>query len=259
MPADDIDDSPMTLTRTWEEVFRRLDQWDVVEKLRALHLKSAASTSSTGFLPFKSPDVAHLMANTARRVCLYHHFHHDADDGLNDGSDDLWALMGSGAMASAMSINKTHVNEPQRGTIFDWSKMLAWNSTQDVSDTARELVAYRTQVSERSSDVSSQPAPAKKTARAKSRAITAAKTKKTTTPKGRLKTDEDADDTVTVVEFTMTDTVPVPGFLAVAFMETYETNPLELCMIAVGAIKKRAAAEPDKRNEINSESCPNSL
>jgi hypothetical protein len=90
----------------------------------------------------------------------------------------------------------------------------------------------------------------KKTARAKSRAITAAKTKKTATPKGRLKTaddDEDAEDTVTVVRFTMTNTVPVPGFLAVAFMETYETDPLELCVLAVDAIKKRAAAEPDKR------------
>jgi type IV secretory pathway VirB10-like protein len=68
MPSDNIDESPMTVTRTWEEVFRRLDQWDVVDKLRALHLKSSDSTSSTGFLPFKSPDIAHLMANTARRV-----------------------------------------------------------------------------------------------------------------------------------------------------------------------------------------------
>ncbi len=68
MPADNIDESPMTVTRTWEEVFRRLDQWDVVDKLQALHLKSSDSTSSTGFLPSKSPDIAHLMANTARRV-----------------------------------------------------------------------------------------------------------------------------------------------------------------------------------------------
>jgi fructose 1,6-bisphosphatase len=40
--------------------------------------------------------------------------------------------MGSGAMATAMLVNKVHVNEPQRGTPFDWSKMLAWNSTTDV-------------------------------------------------------------------------------------------------------------------------------
>ena len=139
MPADNIDESPMTVTRTWEEVFRRLDQWDVVDKLWALHLKSSDSTSSTGFLPFKSPDIAHLMANTARRVRLFHHFHHDADDGLNFGTDNLWALMGSGAMASAMSVNKVHVNEPQRGTPFDWSKILAWNSTTDVGGTVAEL------------------------------------------------------------------------------------------------------------------------
>jgi hypothetical protein len=120
------------MTRTWEEVFGRLDQWDMVDKLRALHLKSSSSSSSTGFLQFKSPDIAHLMANTSRRVRLFHHFHHNADDGLNDGTDELWALMGSGAMATAMAVNKSHVNEPQRGTTFNWSKMLAWNSTQHI-------------------------------------------------------------------------------------------------------------------------------
>ena len=250
MPADEIDNSPLTMTRTWEEVFGRLDQWDVVDKLRALHLKASTSTSSTGFLQFKSPDIAHLMANTSRRVRLFHHFHHDADDGLNDGTDELWALMGSGAMATAMSVNKNHVNESQRGTTFDWSKMLAWNSTRDVGDTIAEFAKSRTRVSGRSRDVSPQPAPAKRTARANSKATTATKTKKTAPPKGRLKTTddtEDDDDEVTVAGFTMTNTVPVPGFLAVAFMETYETNPLELCWLAVDAIKNRAAAEPDKR------------
>jgi hypothetical protein len=28
MPSTDIDDSPLTMTRTWEDVFGRLDQWD---------------------------------------------------------------------------------------------------------------------------------------------------------------------------------------------------------------------------------------
>jgi hypothetical protein len=249
MPADDIIDSPMAVTRTWEEVFKRLNLWDVVDKLRALHLTSSDSTSSTGFLPFKSPDIAHLLANTAQRVQLFHHFHHNADDGLKDGTDDLWSLMGSGAMATAMSVNKVHVNEPQRGTLFDWSKMLAWNSTKDVGDTVAEFAKSRTQVSGRSSDVSPQSEPAKRTARAKSRAITA-KTTKTALPKGQLKTtdnNEDNEDEVTVVGFTTTNAVPVPGFLAMAFMETYETDPLDLCLLAVDAIKKRAAAEPDKR------------
>ena len=70
MPAADIDDSPLMMTRTWEEVFGSLDQWDVVDKLRALHLKLSTNTSSTGFLQFKSPDIAHLVANTSRRVRL---------------------------------------------------------------------------------------------------------------------------------------------------------------------------------------------
>jgi hypothetical protein len=184
MPADDIDDSPLTMTRTWEEVFGRLDQWDVVDKLWALHLKSSTSTNSTGFLQFKSPDIAHLMANTSQRVRLFHHFHHDADDGLNDGTDELWALMGSGAMATAMAVNKSHVNKPQRGTTFNWSKMLAWNSTRDVGDTVAEFAESRTQVSGQNSDVSLQPAPAKRTARAKRNVITATKTKKAAPPKG---------------------------------------------------------------------------
>ncbi len=34
------------------------------------------------------------------------------------------------------------------------------------------------------------------------------------------------------------------------FMETYEKDPLELCLLAVDAIKKRAAAEPDKRRAL---------
>jgi hypothetical protein len=161
MPSDNIDESPMTVTRTWEEVFRRLDQWDVVDKLRALHLKSSDSTNSTGFLPFKSPDIAHLMADTARRVRLFHHFHHDADDGLNDSTDNLWALMGSGAMATAMLVNKVHVNEPQRWTPFDWSKMIARNSTTDVGDTVAEIAKSQTRVSGQSSDVSAQSAPVK--------------------------------------------------------------------------------------------------
>jgi hypothetical protein len=57
--------------------------------------------------------------------------------------------------------------------------------------------------------VSLKPKPAKRTACAKSKAITTTNTQKA---KGRLKTadnTEDNDDEVTVVGFTMTNTVPV--------------------------------------------------
>jgi hypothetical protein len=135
---------------------------------------------------------------------------------MTERTNELWALMGSGAMATAMAVNKSHVTESQRGTTFDWSKMLAWNSTRDVGDTVAEFAKSRTQVSGRSSDVSLQPAPAKRTACAKIKATTATKTKKAASPKGRLKTaddTEDNEDEVTVVGYTMTNTVPVPGFL----------------------------------------------
>ncbi len=79
--------SPMTMTLSWEEVFRRLDQWSVVEKLRDLHAKSNAGTSPTGFVRFGSPDIAHLVVDTQEEVRLFHHFHHDVDDGLNDGTN----------------------------------------------------------------------------------------------------------------------------------------------------------------------------
>jgi hypothetical protein len=159
--------------------------------------------------------------------------------------------MGSGAMAAAMAVNKSDVNEPQHGTTFDWSKMLAWNSTRDVADTVAEFAASRTQVSGQSSDVSLQPAPTTRTARAKSKVTTTTKTQKT---KGRPKMAVDAeenDDEVSVVGFTMTNTVPVPGFIAVALMETYETDPLELCLSVVDAIRSliRSAVAPQRRHQ----------
>ena len=42
--------------------------------------------------------------------------------------------------------------------------------------------------------------------------------------------DKDKEDEVTVVGFTTTNTVPVPGFLAVTFMETYKTDPLVMIL-----------------------------
>ncbi len=62
---------------------------------------------------------------------------------------------------------------------------------------------------------------------------------------------EENDDEVSVVGFTMTNTVPVPGFIAVALMETYETDPLELCLSVVDAIRSliRSAVAPQRRHQ----------
>ena len=56
-------------------------------------------------------------------------------------------------------------------------------------------------------------------------------------------TNEPSD--VTVVGFTMASVVPIPAFMTTAFMDAYETDPVKLCLIAVKAIKERAADDPD--------------
>ena len=60
-------------------------------------------------------------------------------------------------------------------------------------------------------------------------------------------TDADADDMggVTVVDFTLKPTVPVPAFITAAIMETYVSKPEELALMIVGAIKCRASEDPD--------------
>lgn len=81
--------SPMMMTSTWKDVFWALD------KLSSLHTKSnSVNTEATGFAHLCFPDVAHLLVNTHGTIRLFHHFHHDADDGLNDGTNALWALLG---------------------------------------------------------------------------------------------------------------------------------------------------------------------
>jgi hypothetical protein len=49
----------MITTRQWVNVFRDLDQWDVVSKLLNMHLSANASTSATGLSRPCSPNVAH--------------------------------------------------------------------------------------------------------------------------------------------------------------------------------------------------------
>ncbi|KAI2494816.1 hypothetical protein MHU86_19711 [Fragilaria crotonensis] len=140
--------SPMTMTSTWEDVFRALDQWEVVPKLNRLHTKSnSINTESTGFVHLCSPDIAHLMVNTHGTIRLFHHFHHDADDGLNDGTNALWALLGGGGFAAAMAVDTKQIVRSHVGTPYDWSKMLTWNSTSDVRRAIEELVTTRSSVS----------------------------------------------------------------------------------------------------------------
>jgi hypothetical protein len=62
-------------------------------------------------------------------VQLLHHFHHDANDGLNNGSDELWALMGRGDGTTLMVVYPDELHERQLESETDWSKTPLWDTT----------------------------------------------------------------------------------------------------------------------------------
>ncbi|KAI2491167.1 hypothetical protein MHU86_23394 [Fragilaria crotonensis] len=85
------------------------------------------------------------MVNTHGVIQLFHHFHHDADDGLNDGTNALWALMGAGGFAAAMAVDTKQVVERHIGTPLI-GRGCSWNSTSDVLAAINESLTTRAQV-----------------------------------------------------------------------------------------------------------------
>ncbi|KAI2509540.1 hypothetical protein MHU86_4917 [Fragilaria crotonensis] len=187
-----------------------------------------------------------LMVNTHGVIRLFHHFHHDADDGLNDGTNALWALMGAGGFAAAMAVDTKQVVERHIGTPFDWSRMLSWNSTSDVLAAINESLTTRAQVSGVSTGATREAEPAGTLPTAtRGRPKKGSGTKHRAKPSKPVEASEDDTDDVTVVGFTMKPTVPVPAFIAAAIMDTYVTAPEELALLIVNAIKQRASEDPD--------------
>ena len=87
---------------------------------------------------FASSEIAHLVRTDKGEVQLLHHFvHHDENNGLNDGADALWALMGGGDGAPPMVINTNKIHEGQLGNAADWSEIPKWDSTQAIRDATR--------------------------------------------------------------------------------------------------------------------------
>jgi hypothetical protein len=111
-----------------------MDHWEALPKLRELHRIAGASTKPTGLARLCSPYVAHLMVNPRGRLQLFHHFHHNVDDGLNDRTDKVWALQCGPSMAHAVAIRPGHLLNRQMGFHMDWTRMLTWNSTDDILD-----------------------------------------------------------------------------------------------------------------------------
>jgi hypothetical protein len=191
------------------------------------------------------------MVNTHGVIRLFHHFHHDADDGLNDGTNALWALMGAGGFAAAMAVDTKQVVERHIGTPFDWSRMLSWNSTSDVLAAINESLTTRAQVSGVSTGATRDAEPARTLPTAtRGRPKKGSGTKNRAKPSKPVEAIEDDTDDVTVVGFTMKPTVPVPAFIAAAIMDTYATAPEELALLIVKRARTQTRLEqPSSRRQ----------
>ena len=53
---------------------------------------------------------------------------------MNDRTDKVWALQCGPSMAHAVAIRPGHLLNRQMGFHMDWTRMLTWNSTDDILD-----------------------------------------------------------------------------------------------------------------------------
>ena len=79
MPSTPSTFSPVTLSRTWLDVFETLDQWEDVNKFYTHQARELNTVQ--GHRRLCSPKVGHLVALRAGGVQLVHHIHQeDVDD-----------------------------------------------------------------------------------------------------------------------------------------------------------------------------------
>jgi hypothetical protein len=240
----------MIPTLQWKDVFCQLDQWDALPKLRAIHREANSSITATWLARLCSPNVAYLVVDMAGEIQLFHHFHHDVNDGLNDGTNQLWALQGGSSMAHAVSIRPDQLNLKQRRFAIEWTTMTAWNSTDDIlAEVERRVKAHASIAAKANRSTASGRS-------AKALASTAKTTRQTTTSKGRKRlvkpsddepvTAQDSEGDVEIVEAPFAPIVPIPAFITATLMEDYESDPIELCwQTRIEGICRRAAAADD--------------
>jgi hypothetical protein len=58
---------------------------DVIEKLRTLR----SSTNPMVFVNLFMPEIAKLVVSPHGLIRVFHHYHHNSDDGLNYGTDTI--------------------------------------------------------------------------------------------------------------------------------------------------------------------------
>jgi hypothetical protein len=199
-----------------------------------------------------SPNVAYLVVDTAGEIQLFHHFQHDVNDRLNNGTNQLWALQGGSSMAQAVFIRPDQLSLKVKSFPIEWTTMTAWNSTDDIlAEVERTVKAH----SSKAARASRSPVSGRS---AKAPASTAKTNRQPTTLKGRKrqveptdhepKAAQDVEEDVEIVELPFAPMVPVPAFIAATLMEEYESDPIELCWQTIEEICKRASAD---KNEVD--------
>ena len=96
-----LDSDTIDEIQTWADVFRELDQWNVVETFAEHHAQ--ALDTRAGFRRFCSPKIGHLLAHDCKGFQILHHVHQDGADDINidnnDNDDDegnIWRAVQSG-------------------------------------------------------------------------------------------------------------------------------------------------------------------
>ncbi len=225
MSQTNTSDFPMITTAQWKDVFRQLDQWDTLPKLREIHRGASSGMTATWFARLCSPNVAYLGVDTAGEIQLFHHFHHDVDDGLNDGTNQLWALQGGSSMAQAVSIRPDHLSLKQKSYAIEWTTMTASNSTADrIADVGIRVNEHAPQAAR-----VGRPTTSGRSAKA---LASATKTKRQVPiARGRKRQVEPTDyapkasqdnlEDVEIVESQIAPMNPIPAFVAATLMEGY--------------------------------------
>ena len=125
--------SPVTLSRTWLDVFDALDQWDEVSNFYAYHARELDTVQGSRRLC--SPKIGHLVALRAVGVQLVHHIHHEDEvDGFQGDEGELWALTGAGGTTASMLVIGTRcAYDRLTGDANTWSSMTDWITKKDVT------------------------------------------------------------------------------------------------------------------------------
>ena len=143
MSQTDTSESPIIMTLQWKEVFCQLDQWDTLPKLQEIHPGANSGMTATWLARLCSPNVAHLVVDTAGEIQLFHHFQHDINNGLNDKTNQLWALQDGSSMAQAVSIRPDQLSLQKNSFAIEWTTMTAGNSTDNIlSQVERRVKAH---------------------------------------------------------------------------------------------------------------------